>query len=193
MKKEIDLIAYLRNIVAENTTAYQSDFRYDEAIFRNASKAPRTEDRTFYWMSRPNGTWCVREREVFLRDTSAFQIWTYYDRNNQDFKAFRVNISGMYDTQVTGSVLPICYSEQIERIKRFALPVVRVYGTFHDGIPFDLSPEQMTWQVKCQHHGVKEIHYEPQNELELQNLIQKEHTIQEKQSKNRGKKKILER
>ena len=66
MRTHVDLMETLGQIVAENTRYFQSDFDMDLRRLTWAAMEPKREDRCFYWMSRPLGTWCVREREVFL-------------------------------------------------------------------------------------------------------------------------------
>lgn len=74
MEKKIDVIPLLTGIVEENTNSCQSDLAHDEARPNAAMLEMYQEDRTFPWMSRPCGTWCLLEREVFLRETPAHII-----------------------------------------------------------------------------------------------------------------------
>ena len=61
-----DILHTLQAVLLENTTSYQSDFEFDVTTLLEAAKEPKTEDRTYYWLSRPCGTWCLKERDVFL-------------------------------------------------------------------------------------------------------------------------------
>ncbi len=74
MGRQIELLPFLTDIVRTNTHAYQSDFDYDIRTLTRAVQEPNIENRTFYWMSRPSGTWCVRERDVFLRETDGHPL-----------------------------------------------------------------------------------------------------------------------
>ena len=78
MQKEIDLLSFLSRVTEKNTKHYRSDFLYDSRKLQEAAQAAAPEERRFFWMSRPSGTWCVLEREVFIRGSSAHNIWTYY-------------------------------------------------------------------------------------------------------------------
>lgn len=78
MGNRIDVLAFLAQVVEENTTGYRSDFQYDVRMLTQAAQEKDMRDRVFYWMSRPSGTWCVKEREVFLQGSGAHSIWTYY-------------------------------------------------------------------------------------------------------------------
>lgn len=75
-----DIIATLRAIVNKNTKLYKEDFKQDIKIFREAAKNPDTpeEKRTFLWLSRPMGTYCVPEREAFIKGTQSHAVWTFY-------------------------------------------------------------------------------------------------------------------
>ena len=70
--KTTDLIEMLRTIMEFHTTHYQSDFDIDvEILTKAAQKAESTslEDRTFLWMVRTTGTWCLLEKNVYIKDS----------------------------------------------------------------------------------------------------------------------------
>ena len=48
-----DILHTLQAVLLENTTSYQSDFEFDVTTLLEAAKEPKTEDRTYYWLSRP--------------------------------------------------------------------------------------------------------------------------------------------
>ena len=89
MEKKADIIPFLEGIVEENTRSYQSDLKLDERILQAAMLEVRQENRTFLWMSRPCGTRCLLEREVFLRETSAHITWTHYDYDAEYIKIYQ--------------------------------------------------------------------------------------------------------
>lgn len=181
MARTSDLLAYLGAVVVENTQFYQSDFEYDKKQLRDALAEPKSEDRTFYWMSRPSGTWCVKEREAFLRDTGAYNIWTHYDTGNEGFKAYRVVVTGEENGRLTGELYPLNYAEQIKRVRANALPVHSVTGTYKDGTEFSMLFSEMCGieakMTEQRHGGIRTIRYEPESEIELSNRISYEHTL----------------
>ena len=193
MEKNIDIIARLGQIVQENTTAYRSDFDYDVDILKKAAKAPRAEDRSFCWMSRPCGTWCVNEREVFLQGTTAHSVWTHYDRENEGFKAFRVVVHGMKDGRVMGDLYPLNYVEHRRRVEAEALPVIRISGQYADGtdfqIPFSEFHKGESIRQNDLHGGIKKLRYETMDEVELQDLLAREHYIETHRPPKKAQKK----
>ena len=65
--ENVDVIASLEAIMKQNTAFYQSDFDIDKQILQKAAVSPIPEDKRLLWFSRPSGTCCFRERDVFLR------------------------------------------------------------------------------------------------------------------------------
>ena len=121
MEKQIDLLKYLSRIVRENTRHYQSDLAYDRKALQQAARAHEPRDRAFYWMSRPNGTWCVKERETFIRGSSAYSIWTHYADVPEGIMAYRLWVTGYENGAVWGTVHPLSYREQVRRVQAHAV------------------------------------------------------------------------
>lgn len=67
--ENVDVLASLQQIMQQNTAAFQNDFDIDKKILTQAAKSKNVEDKVYLWFSRPNGTHCLRERDVFLRGT----------------------------------------------------------------------------------------------------------------------------
>ena len=76
--ENVDVIASLQAVMKQNTTHYQSDFQYDADLFRAAAKSADSMEKTFLWLSRPDGTYCERERDALLRDTAQHLEWSTY-------------------------------------------------------------------------------------------------------------------
>ena len=83
-----DILHTLQAVLLENTTSYQSDFEFDVTTLLEAVNKPKKKDRTFYWLSHPCGTWCLKEKEVFLKGSGAYNIWTHYDAEHESFGLF---------------------------------------------------------------------------------------------------------
>lgn len=183
MEKKADIIPFLESVVAENTVCYQLDIARDELRLQKAMLEVKQEDRTFLWMSRPCGTWCFLEREVFLRETPSHLTWAYkeYAAGAGHIKAFRVIVSpGRSGDFVLGKVQPLNYVEQVQRVKQNALPVQTVKMTFEDKtvftVPFADYPSQCR-KLSVAHGKVEGIYYAPENEAELSCVLQAERAI----------------
>ena len=127
MGKEISLIAFLDEVVSRNTQHYRKDFELDAQKLRDALNSPYMDERIFYFMSRPNGTWCVLERDVFLRDSDGYKIWTHYADMPDGIEAYRVTITGRRGTAPMGHVVKLNYREQVQRVIKVAIPFDDVF------------------------------------------------------------------
>ena len=177
MEKKADIIPILEGIVEENTRSYQDDLILDVEQLKAAMLNPVPENRVFLWMSRPCGTWCFWEREVYLRDTQAHNTWTHPDYIAQadKIKAYRITVApGRPGAFVLGKLQPLDYGEQVERVKRLALPVQQVTLNFEDGETRTMSYTDYTshfCELMCHSAPIKTTHYQPENEGELSALL----------------------
>ena len=183
--EKTDLAAFLSEIVSENTKHYAEDLQYDIRCLFHAAKKPNMEDKSFYWMSRPNGTWCVKERNVFLQGSSEHSIWMYYGYEAEKIRAYRIVVTGIsHDgTAVCGKVYPLDYAGQLARIQRSAMPIEAVELHFADGhaesVPFS------RWSQETHHDPAPEyIRFLPKSEAELTAAILLEHRCQTGKRKN---------
>ena len=99
---QTDILSYLAEVVKQNTRAYTTDFDFDAKRLWDSAQETDMERRSFLWMCRPLGTWCVLEREVFLDDTNANCIWTHYADCPDGILAYRVVIEGIRDGKLAG-------------------------------------------------------------------------------------------
>ena len=178
----------------ENTTSYREDFAQDVAILKEAANSTKIEDRTFYWLSRPCGTWCIKEKDIFLKDSLPYNIWTYYESEHEHIKAFRVVIERTEGRKLIGQLIPFDYGANIQRIRKAALPIWSISGEYVDGVSFSMSYSEYGSEAHeriCkQHGGVKDAELFPENKDELKLRIAQEHTMQTRKSgpkKDKGK------
>lgn len=133
MEENIDILAFLEKVMLKNTHSYQSDFQYDIARLRDAALESDPERRTFYWMSRPAGTWLVTERDAFLRGSNGYTIWTHYAGEPKGIRAYRVAVTGGSRDRPLGTVRKLNYAQQVKRVEARALPTVKLELFFCSG------------------------------------------------------------
>lgn len=181
MEKQTDILAFLGQVVQENTEYYRSDFVYDTTTLTKAIWETNLEDHIFYWMSRPAGTWCVKEREVFLRGTTAHSIWTQYADTPERIRAYRVTVTGQEDGHIMGQIVPLDYPAQVRRVQANALPTARIIVQYESGHAVTMpAPEDMRSipTILPEHGGISRVRYEPDSEAELARAIMEEHRWQ---------------
>ena len=120
--ENVDVLASLQQIMQQNTAAFQSDFDIDKKILTRAAKSKNAEDRVYLWFSRPNGTHCLRERDVFLRGTREHNTFRFYhEQTKERVLAYAVVLSGMESGKVKGSIYELDYAAKAELAIQTAL------------------------------------------------------------------------
>ena len=177
MAKKIEIIPFLAKIVKENTSTYQTDLAFDEKRLQVAMLEANRENRTFLWMCRPCGTWCVLEREAFLKSSDAFMIWTHpdYVAEADHIKAYRIFVEpGQPGSAVLGTVQPLNYVEQVERVKQQALPIDQVTVTFKNGEIRTMAFGEYTKQfpsLACKSKSIESIQFRARDEGRLSGIL----------------------
>ncbi|MCE4768793.1 hypothetical protein LV595_19520 [Clostridioides difficile] len=145
----VDVLAALNAIMKQNTGFYQSDFKYDKEIIARAAASPDAADKTLLWLSRPSGTHCFRERDVFLKDTGAHNTWRFHKEQTRDrVLAYAVEITGVEDGKIRGNLYELDYAQHYQRVKEQSIPADMVRLTYAYGEKeqpvkdfFDSSPD----------------------------------------------------
>lgn len=146
--EDVDVIASLEMIMKQNTAFYQSDFDIDRRILREAAARPAAEDKRLLWFSRPSGTCCVRERDVFLQGTRQHNTWRFYGEQTRDkILAYAVELTGTERGKIKGNLYELDYPQHFRHVKEQALPAdnytllyehgerVQPAGQYFDGNP----------------------------------------------------------
>ena len=139
--ENVDVIASLDAIMRQNTAFYQDDFDIDKRILQEAAARPGAEDRKILWFSRPSGTCCVRERDVFLKDTRQHNTWRFYGEQTRDtVLAYLVELTGKEDGKLKGNLYELDYGQHFRRVNYH-----QVYDQgnpkHHAGQDFDGNPD----------------------------------------------------
>lgn len=144
MKKyeHVDVIKALEAVMKSHTVHYQSDFEIDKEVLQAAAKSTSPEDKRLVWMSRPSGTYCFPEQNIFLKDTRGFNTWRFYEEQTRDpIKAFAVKLTGIEDGKLMGNLYELDYREHSLHVKDAAIPAEFCEVTFKDGsavkVPFE--------------------------------------------------------
>ena len=185
-----DILSYLAEVVKQNTRAYAADFDYDAKRLWDSAQETDMERRSFLWMCRPLGTWCVLEREVFLDDTNANCIWTHYADCPDGILAYRVVIEGIRDGKLAGKVIHLDYAKQVQRVVKSALPIAKVQYRDKDEYFCESSHETFIHRVLRLEENTHDIRYVPECEAELQRILSLEHQMEKQDKRPRRTKSV---
>ena len=115
--ENVDVIASLEAIMKQNTAFYQSDFDIDKQILQKAAVSPVPEDKRLLWFSRPSGTCCFRERDVFLKDTRQHNTWRFYGEQTHDtILAYAVELTGTEQGKIKGNLYELEYPQHFREV-----------------------------------------------------------------------------
>ena len=116
--EDVDIFASLEAIMKQNTGFFQNDFDIDKRIMRKAAASPAAEDKTLLWLSRPSGTHCFRERDVFLKDTAPHNTWRFHKEQTRDrILAYAIELTGIENGKIKGNLYELDYAQHYERVK----------------------------------------------------------------------------
>ena len=175
-----DILNFLEKIVQRNTLAYKEDFDVDKEILWNSAQESSLEHRSFLWMSRPCGTWCVPERETYLQDSRAYKTWTFYADQPNGIKAYRVVVDGVRDGKLAGKIIPLDYAKQVRRVIKSALPIVKIQYRDKDDSFCENSYHAFMNSSMPYDEAIHDIRYAPESEAELQHILMLEHRMEQK-------------
>lgn len=142
--ENIDIIEALRQVMDIHTEHYKEDFEMDAKLLRELAASPYSEDKQLLWMSRPNGTYLLREREVYVEDSPENKTWEFYhEQTNDPIIAFAVKITGVEGGVVKGNLIELDYATHVERMQKLTVTVEKVAVNFPDQtthyVPFKSS------------------------------------------------------
>lgn len=145
----VDVFASLNALMRQNTGFYQSDLEIDKEVIAKAAASPDAADKTLLWLSRPSGTYCFRERDVFLKDTGPHNTWRFHKEQTRDrILAYAIELTGVEDGKIRGNLYELDYAQHYQRVKEQAVPADMVRLTYAYGDReqparefFDASPD----------------------------------------------------
>lgn len=78
----------------------------------------RLTDKRQLWLCRPAGTWCLRERDIFIKDTREHNTFCFYAEQTRDkILAYAVELTGIEKGRVTGNLYELDYQKHYEHVK----------------------------------------------------------------------------
>ena len=176
--ENIDLVDALRRIMDIHTQNYKEDFELDAGLLHSLAGSQSPEDKHLLWMSRPNGTYLLPEREVYVEDSYENKVWEFYHEQTRDpILAYAVEIKGVEGDTVRGNLIELDYAAHVERMQKLTVPVETVAVTFKDDATFYLpfrSYRREAIPLEEKHGEVVSVSYLPENATELDMILRRE-------------------
>ena len=110
--ENVDVLAALEQLMRQNTAFHRDDYNTDKEIIGRATVSDKAEDKTLLWMSRPSGTYCFRESDVFLQGTPQHNTWKFYGEQTRDrVLAYAVELTGKVRGVIRGNLYELDYPQ----------------------------------------------------------------------------------
>ena len=183
----VDILDALGQIMELHTQHFKQDFDLDKELSPKLALSADPEDRRLLRMSRPCGTYTLRERETYLDGSYENSVWKYYHEQSKDpVLAYALSIKGIQDGKVMGNIYPLDYPAHVERVKLLTCPSEKVTVTFEDGavvtLPYQ-TRRQFINELSPKHGTPKFMRYEPESEQELAMILKRERFMRSYQVK----------
>lgn len=174
----IDILDALGQIMELHTQHFKQDFDLDKELIPKLAVSVDPEDKRLLWMSRPCGTYTLRERETYLDGSYENSVWKYYyEQSKYPVLAYALSIKGIQDGKVMGNIYPLDYPAHVEQVKLLTCPIEKVTVTFEDGavvtLPYQ-TRRQFINELSPEHGTPKFMRYEPESERELAMILKRE-------------------
>lgn len=129
-----DILKVMKGIVDSHTNYYKSDFVYDVQTIKEAALKKERTDRIFVWMCRQSGTWLLKEKNVFIRDSHEYSVFTHYmEQTSDSVLCFIVEVAGSECDTAKGNLYFFDYPEYYDHIKKVAVPAKSIAITYENG------------------------------------------------------------
>ncbi len=179
--ENVDVLASLEAILKQNTGFYQSDFDIDKQIIAEKAESPNKEDKTLLWLSRPSGTYCFRERDVFISDTAPHNTWRFYKEQTRDhILAYAVELTGTQDGKIKGNLYELDYERHYERVKDNTLAAGTVTLMYEHGTREQPADRRFDGYPDPQLGKFERFEVQPKDPEALQSLLREEKESRDK-------------
>ena len=132
--ENVDILKSLKAIMQTHTQHFQSDFDIDRETLKQAAKSPNPEDKKQLWLCRPAGTWCLRERDTFIKGSREHNTLCFYAEQTRDkILAYAVELTGIEKGRVTGNLYELDYKKLYEHVKDVSVPAGNTKLIYENG------------------------------------------------------------
>ena len=181
--ENVDILACLDAVMKQNTGFYQSDFEIDKKIIHEAAASPDREDRLLLWLSRPSGTHCFRERDVFLKDTRPYNTWKFHGEQTRDrILAYAVELTGRERGKIRGNLYELDYAAHFRHVREQALPADTVTLFYERGERSQPTNRYLGGSPDPQYGAFLRFEVQPNAPEALRDLLQEERRSREQLS-----------
>ncbi|WP_285824064.1 hypothetical protein [Schaedlerella arabinosiphila] len=171
----VDILDFMKKVVEKHTRYYQSDFEIDKETLRRAAVKQEHQEKTFIWLCRTHGTWCLLERNVFLKDTSEYITFNYYaEQSTESVLAFVIEITSDTQDSITGNMYTLDYAAHCNHVRSVSLYPESVSMQYEHGYRTQSADDRISGYPDMEYGKLQSVQYQPHSQEELTMLLWKE-------------------
>jgi hypothetical protein len=181
---DVDLELYLGKIAEKVIIHYPNDWKYDAEHLKQIAASSNLEEKRLLWHVCSTGTHLKNERDVFVRDSGAYEYMTDYHQNDSDMFGYVVEVTGRDGDIVKGNIFEVGdYAEYAKHIRDNALRLDSVTLTYSDtwgvnaGKTITVSRNEYDndrHRLMSKSGNVIKVRFNPASEAELAGCLRKE-------------------
>jgi hypothetical protein len=181
----VDLIDFLGNIANKVIVHYSNDWNIDKDELRHSAVSENPENKLLVWHTCSMGTHLKPERDVFIKDSGAFEYMTDYHQNDPDMFGYIIEVTGQNEQTVIGNVFEVGnYAEYAKHVRETALSLNSMTLTYSDdwgvnaGKTITVSRKEYDddrHRLMVESGNVIGLRCHPADETQLTALLQNEH------------------
>ncbi len=178
---DVDLNLYLGKIAEKVIVHYPNDWKYDAESLDKIADSGDSESKRLLWHVCSYGTHLKNERDVFVRDSGAYEYMTDYHQNDPDMFGYIVEVTGCDGGTVKGNIFEVGdYAEYARHVRETALRLDTVTLTYSDswgvnaGKTITISRNEYDndrHRLMSESGNVVKVRFNPANEAELTGLL----------------------
>ena len=179
--ENVDILKSLKAIMQTHTEHFQSDFDIDVKVLKQAAKSPNPEDKKYLWLCRPAGTWCLRERDTFIKDTREHNTFCFYAEQTRDkILAYAVELTGIEKDRVTGNLYELDYQKHYKHVKDASVTPGDTKLIYENGERTQEAGKRITGDADPNLGKFVNFEEQPKNPAALQSVLRDEKDSRER-------------
>lgn len=173
--ENVDIFKALKAIMQTHTEYFLTDFDIDMKTLKQAAKSPNPEDKRRIWLCRPAGTWCLRERDIFIKDTSEHNTFRFYAEQTCDkILAYAVELTGIEKGRVMGNLYELNYLKHYEHVKATSVEQGETKLVYENGERTQEAGKRITGNDDCEFGKFLTFEAQPKDPAALHNALSDE-------------------
>ena len=173
--ENVDILKSLKAIMQTHTEHFQSDFDIDIKTLKQAAKSQNPEDKKYLWICRPAGTWCLRERDTFIKGSREHNTFCFYaEQTRNKILAYAVELTGIEKGRITGNLYELDYQKHYEHVKDASVTPGATKLIYENGERTQEADRRITGDTDPDLGKFLSFEEQPKDPAALQNVLRDE-------------------